>query len=80
MVLLPSFGTVWAYGKGDYAKSKESSRKNQIPWPRALLILFFNLFFNVYLLLREREKETECEWGRGREREGDTESKMGFRL
>ena len=41
-------------------------------------LLFFFLFFNVYLFLRQRE--TECEWGRGREREGDTGSEAGSRL
>ena len=32
----------------------------------AQILVFFKIFFNVYLFLRQRE--TEHEWGRGRER------------
>ena len=38
--------------------------------------LFFNFFFNTYLLMRERWSAS----GGGAEREGDTESETGSRL
>ena len=43
----------------------------------AFLIYDSFLFFNVYLLLRERDTEHEQERGRKR---GDTESEAGSRL
>ena len=39
---------------------------------------FFNFFFNVYLLLRDRE--TQSVSSGGAEREGDTETEAGSRL
>ena len=42
------------------------------------ILFLFLLFFNVYLLLRDRERQSMSRGGA--EREGDTESEAGSRL
>ena len=56
----------------------QAKPKQQQRTPKMSAIQIGVIFFNVYLLLRDRE--TECELGRGREREEDTDSEAGSRL
>ena len=43
---------------------------------RSTVFFFFNLFFKIYLFLRQRQSTSRG----GAEREGDTESEAGSRL
>ena len=51
-------------------------------WDKVRRMTMYLIFFNVYLLLRERERERvrQSVSGGRAEREGDTESEAGSRL